>query len=131
MTHAAPVDRRFDAGDLSCLRAELAATATRLGASDASVERLLIVASELATNAIRHGGGAGRLRLWRDGSRLCCQVSDCGPGLGDARRGTRRPSPSAIGGRGLWLCRQLSDSLDIVRRDRQTIITSTIEAERD
>src|SRR2546429_7152616 len=43
----------------------MAAHAGRLGASQVIIERLLIVAGELATNAVRHGGGTGRVRLWR------------------------------------------------------------------
>src|SRR5688500_2581157 len=80
---AVAVDHQFDADGLYALRAALAAHADHLGAPREQVERLLIVGGELATNAIRHGGGSGRLRLWRDGDLLRCQISDCGQGMRD------------------------------------------------
>jgi anti-sigma regulatory factor (Ser/Thr protein kinase) len=75
----------------------------------------LIVASELATNAIRHGGGTGRLRLWHRDGILFCQVSDHGPGIGDpTTAGTAPPDPAQVdGGRGLWICRHLTADLRI------------------
>jgi anti-sigma regulatory factor (Ser/Thr protein kinase) len=105
------VDQPFDGAGLYSLRATIAAHASRLGAPVAMVDRLIIVASELATNAIRHGGGAGRLRLWRTGPVLFCRVSDEGPGIADAASGQAPPSPTAAGGRGMWICRQLADDL--------------------
>src|SRR5262245_63760105 len=81
------VDRSFSADDLYALRAEVAAHASALGASRSQLERILIVASELATNVVRHGGGSGRLTLWRDGPMLRCRVSDRGPGFVDATVG--------------------------------------------
>jgi anti-sigma regulatory factor (Ser/Thr protein kinase) len=127
---AVAIDRRFTADDLYRIRAEVSAHASHLGASEAQVERLLIVASELATNAVRHGGGGGRLQLWRASDRLFCRVSDDGPGIPDPQRGRERPASAAIGGRGLWLCRQLSDSLDMARLGGRTVVTAMIELNR-
>lgn len=107
------VDRSFSADDLYALRAEVAAHVSALGANRGELERVLIVASELATNAIRHGGGSGRLTLWWDGHLVQCRVSDRGPGLADPEAGCTPPDPSAPGGRGLWLCRKLADSFEI------------------
>jgi anti-sigma regulatory factor (Ser/Thr protein kinase)/ribosomal protein S18 acetylase RimI-like enzyme len=115
------VDRSFSADDLYALRAEVAAHASALGADRSQLERMLIVASELATNAVRHGGGSGRLILWRDGRLLRCRVSDRGPGLADAEVGRTAPDPTASGGRGLWLCRQLADSLEIEPNPHVTV----------
>src|SRR5262245_12334872 len=124
------VDRAFSADDLYALRAEVAAHASALGADRSQLERILIVASELATNAVRHGGGTGRLILWRDGHLLCCRVSDRGPGLTDIEVGRTAPDPSAPGGRGLWLCRQLADSFDVEPTPHLTI-TAGIDLSSD
>ena len=108
------VDQPFDAGGLYTLRATLAAHASQLGVPGQQIEALLIVASELATNAIRHGGGTGRLRMWRHRTTLHCQVSDRGPGIADPGVGTTPPDPAGNGGgRGMWICRQLCDELVI------------------
>jgi anti-sigma regulatory factor (Ser/Thr protein kinase)/GNAT superfamily N-acetyltransferase len=120
------VDRSFSADDLYVLRAEVAAHVSALGASRSQLERILIVASELATNAVRHGGGSGRLTLWREGHLLHCRVSDHGPGLADAEVGHTMPHPTAPAGRGLWLCRQLADYLEVEPTPHATV-TATID----
>lgn len=125
---AVAVDHQFDADGLYALRAALAAHADDLGAAPEQVERLLIVGGELATNAIRHGGGSGRLRLWRDGGLLRCQISDHGPGLADPTAGTRQPEPTALGGRGLWIVRHLCDDLVIETGPKGTTITAAVAA---
>ncbi|MGW0431328.1 ATP-binding protein [Micromonospora sp. NPDC003197] len=120
------LDQHFDADALYSLRAALTAHASDLGAGPVLVEQLLIMASELATNAIRHGGGAGRLRMWRDHGQLHLQISDHGPGLADPTVGTRPPDQSAIGGRGMWICRQLCDDLFIDTGAGGTTITAVV-----
>lgn len=109
------VDQPFDGDGLYGLRATLTAHAPLLGISAEQTEHLLIVAGELATNAIRHGGGSGRLRLWRQSGTLFCQVSDDGPGIADLLVGTSPPDQARAGGRGVWICRQLCAELLIER----------------
>jgi anti-sigma regulatory factor (Ser/Thr protein kinase) len=121
------VDQPFTARDLYSLRAAVVAHASSLGAPPVQVEGLLIVASELATNAIRHGGGGGRLRLWRNHTRLHLEVSDDGPGLADPMVGSKPPGPMAAGGRGMWICRQLADDLHITNGPGGTTITATLD----
>ncbi len=108
------VDHPFDADSLYELRATLAAHASHLGALSEQIENLLIVATELATNAILHGGGNGRIKLWHNDNLLYCQVSDSGPGIADPAVGSTPPnSPHTDGGRGIWICRNLSTELII------------------
>ena len=107
------LDLPFDSDGLYAVRSSVAAHAADLGASTQVVQRVLIVASELATNAVRHGGGRGQLRLWVAGGRLQCEVSDSGRGIADITAGTERPAPTAPGGRGLWISRQLVDEFAI------------------
>ncbi|MDQ7904435.1 ATP-binding protein [Phytohabitans sp. ZYX-F-186] len=123
---AVAVDHQFDADGLYALRAALAAHADHLGATPEQVERLLIVGGELATNAIRHGGGTGRLRLWRDGDLLRCRISDQGPGMPDPAAGSRPPEPTALGGRGLWIVRRLSEDVVVETGPDGTTVTAAI-----
>jgi anti-sigma regulatory factor (Ser/Thr protein kinase) len=131
---AAAVDERFDVGGLYGLRSTLAAHASRMGAPEGQIDVLLIVASELATNAIRHGGGDGRLRLWHDGDVLICQVIDEGGGIGDPTVGTVAPDPTGPdGGRGLWICRNLAAGLtiDTGPGGRGAVVTAVIAPPED
>jgi anti-sigma regulatory factor (Ser/Thr protein kinase) len=86
----------------------------------------VIVASELATNAIRHGGGSGRLRLWRTDDQLVCEVRDSGAGIADPGIGAKPVGPTAMGGRGIWICRTLSDSLTIEAGKPGATVTASI-----
>lgn len=126
---AITVDHRFDADGLYALRAEAAAHARVLGVSGPQVDRLLIVVSELASNAIRHGGGRGHIRIWRDGATVMCEVTDRGTGISDLTAGTAAPEPGEPSARGLWISRQLCDSLHIDTSSAGTTVRAAIGLE--
>ena len=108
------LDRRFDRDGLVPLREAVADVAEALGVPGDRVERVVLVAYELASNAVRHGGGHGRLLLETRDSTLGCTVIDGGGGFHDPdRAGLVQPSPTALGGRGLWLVRCIADSVEI------------------
>src|SRR5512142_1419620 len=73
------IEQPFEERDLPALRRTVAAHGDRAGLSRRRVSDLVLIVSELAGNAIRHGGGRGRLRLWRSRGALYCEVSDHGP----------------------------------------------------
>jgi anti-sigma regulatory factor (Ser/Thr protein kinase) len=112
---ALDVDQTFDADGLHALRSTVAAHASSLGLSGRQLEAVVIVVGELATNAIRHGGGRGRILLWHQEDAIYCQVSDEGPGIVDAAVGRAQPRLEQPGGRGLWICRRLAHDLVIER----------------
>jgi anti-sigma regulatory factor (Ser/Thr protein kinase) len=119
------LDQAFDAGSLFRLRAAVAAHAAALGAGEA-VYDVVLIAHELSSNAVRHGGGTGRLHLWSDADRIMCRVTDSGPGLADgAGRGDDLPSPQVPGGRGLWIVRRLA-AVRVVTGASGTTITAAI-----
>ena len=119
------LDQQFDSMTLSALRTAILAHATDLVGVD-SAEEMVLVAHELATNAVRHGGGEGRLRLWATDGRLWCEVTDHGPGLRHPSfAGTALPAANTPGGRGLWIARQMSD-LTIDTSTAGTTITAAI-----
>ena len=79
--------------------------AWRLAAPDATVvERAVLVANELVTNAVLHAHTDLWLQLELRADRLFVTVRDRGPRLGRSVP----PGPEAEGGRGLWLVDQLS-----------------------
>jgi len=117
---------RFNGDNLAELRSLVAVSAHQAGLDNRRIEDLLVVATELATNAVRHAGGSGMLRLWSSHGTLHCRVTDKGPGIKDPDRAGARLVPSTSDeGRGLWLARRLSDGLSVVARERGTSATAT------
>ena len=104
----------FDGSTFSTVRHEVREMASRSRLSDDDLDDFVIAVNEIMTNVVRHGGGSGRLRLWRDGV-LLCQVADHGHGFDPAPHleRERRPRPTPTGGMGLWLAQQTSDKLTI------------------
>lgn len=122
----AVLDLGFDSTGLSGMRATVAQWAGLLLGGGSAVDDLLLVVNELCGNAIRHGGGQGRVRLWTDGYRLMCRVTDSGPGIPDAEaQGLVRPALHTAGGRGLWIARRLAD-LRIDTGPSGTTVTATL-----
>jgi anti-sigma regulatory factor (Ser/Thr protein kinase) len=114
------VDQAFDADSLYALRAAVAAHAAAAGLGRHRVYDVTAVAHELAANAVVHGAGHGRLRLWAAGGFLYCQVSDGGrDATGNQSAPPARPGDGAAPwpvqhGHGLWLVRQVADHVDII-----------------
>jgi anti-sigma regulatory factor (Ser/Thr protein kinase) len=112
---------------LAQLRDRVAEHARRCGLPTARISDFVLVANELTSNVIRHGGGMGRLRLWHDAAAVYCEVTDFGPGLSDPDQAGHSPSrPEAMSGRGLWIIRQLSDEVRIDSGPQGTRVTVAV-----
>jgi anti-sigma regulatory factor (Ser/Thr protein kinase) len=126
------VDQEFDGGSLPAVRAAVAAAARAAGLSRARVYDVVAAVHELAANAVRHGGGRGRLRVWTEEDLLHCQVSDDGIPVYSARPDDRAPWQSEPG-HGLWLAREVADhaSIDHSPAGTAAIVSFAIRAHHD
>jgi anti-anti-sigma factor len=117
------LDQEFDDDALYSLRSAVAAHATQAGLLEGRVGDLVTAAHELAANAVVHGPGRGRLRLWKYSDAVHCQVSDTGNGIVDGQ------DPALWGtrpGSGLWLVRRLVDHMSLQTGPYGTIATISI-----
>ena len=108
--HAAEVEVRLDA--LAGLRRFISAHAAAARLSAERTLDLLVAVNEIATNSVRHGGGRGLLRLWREPDALVCEVRDQGR-IDKPLAGRERPQRAQVGGYGLWLANQLCDLVQV------------------
>lgn len=104
----------FTAGDVAALRNRVRQHADQAGLSGEQIDGFLIGVNEAMTNAVRHGGGTGNVRLWRNGD-LVCEVHDdgCGFAADEYVQRVVRPQATPVGGVGLWLAREMTESLRI------------------
>ena len=109
---ASALELAFEAGPLQALRWLVARAAEDAGLDETRAADLVLAVHELATNTLRHGGGRGQLRIWREPEALICEVSDAGR-LDQPLAGRERPLAAQPGGRGLWLVNQLCDLAQI------------------
>jgi anti-sigma regulatory factor (Ser/Thr protein kinase) len=104
----------FDRGYLTTTRHAVARQLSAAGLHGRAYEDFLLAITEVVTNAVLHGGGEGHLRLWHVHGRLHCEVADRGPGTAPERlAGIALPSAHAVGGRGMFLVRQLCADVSI------------------
>ena len=137
------LDLAFDPGTLDALRAGVKAHACAAGLPETRAEDVVLAVHELAANAVSHGAGAGRLRIWKLAGALHCQVEDGEPlasahppelpdhpgssKAGDAADASGQTSeqqrlPSRPG-HGLWLVRRIADRMRILSGARGTRAT--------
>jgi len=111
------LDQHFTSENLFALRSAVAAHGSELGLTGAALADLVLVAHELAANAVRHGGAStsvpGRLRLWRADGAVVCEVTDQGPGVADPSVGTEPVAVQAGSGRGIWIARKVARTVTI------------------
>jgi anti-sigma regulatory factor (Ser/Thr protein kinase) len=112
----APVFSVEDAPTLVGLRHQLGAViAARVRDRDQR-EDLHLAASEIASNAFRHGARPVSAKVWSDGDRLICAITDSGTGWSDPLSGFMPAHGPDLGrgGMGLWLARKLWDHVDVL-----------------
>lgn len=108
------LSRSFTRAQVTAVRHAVTRLAAGCGLAGRRLEDFALAVNELVTNAVRHAGGQGRVRLWRTDDKLCCEVTDDGPGIPPERVEPDAPPPtSAIDGRGLWLVSRLCDQVAI------------------
>jgi serine/threonine-protein kinase RsbW len=105
----------FDHSTITALRHAVASCAARAGLTSGRLDDFVVAVNELLTNAVRHGGGHGRLTLRHTGDQVICEVNDSGPGLTAPFGGDppARPAADQPGGWGLWLAEELTDHFEI------------------
>lgn len=102
----------FTGNTMGWLRELLSEWASELELGYERTEHLVLAMTELASNSVHHGGGAGTLRMWREEERLLVEVHDRGH-IEEPLVGRTRPSPEQPTGRGLWLVNHLCDLVQI------------------
>lgn len=102
----------FGVVGLSAARALVSELARSAGLATARVEDLVIAVNEVATNAVKHAGGRGSLRVWSTRDEVICQLEDPGH-IADPLAGRHRPVPGVDGGLGLWMVNQLCDLVEV------------------
>jgi anti-sigma regulatory factor (Ser/Thr protein kinase) len=125
-THQTLCSQRFDAAAVATLRQLMAGCAATAGLAPARRHDFVLAVDELVTNAVRHGGGAGHLEVWLAGGRIWFQISDHGPGLAQPLP-DQPPAPTVLGGRGLWITRQITDELTVVTGQGGTTVTGALD----
>ena len=90
----------------------------RAGLPDLVVDDVVLAVSELVSNALTHGGPPARLSVYTERAPghvpvLVCHVSDDGGIPVDALAGYAPPRELGTSGRGLWMARQLCDSVEV------------------
>ena len=96
-----------DPRDLAVVRSFARTAALACGLSSQRTDLLVLAVSELATNALEHTTGGGRVRVWCDGPQVVCEVIDGG----GARSFGNMPSVESYRGRGLAIVGRVVDEV--------------------
>ncbi len=111
----------FDIASLRQVRAIVHVKAVEAGLPAMRVEDLELAVQEIATNSVRHAGGAGTFRSWLEPSSIVCEIADPGR-IVDPLVGRLPPPVDADGGRGLWVAHHLCDLVQVRSSARGTTV---------
>jgi anti-sigma regulatory factor (Ser/Thr protein kinase) len=102
----------FGEQDLPALREQVSRRAVQEGISPSRAQDLVTAVHEIAANTVVHAGGAGVLRIWRDGLSLVCEIRDHGR-ITDPLAGRHPDSPHDDSGHGLRIAHELCDLVQL------------------
>ena len=102
----------FGRTDLAGVRRLAAGYARDAGLGDQRCADLVLAVSEVATNSVLHGGGAGSMAIWLEPGAVLCEVRDAGR-ISDPLVGRARPGPGQRGGHGMWLVNAICDLVQL------------------
>ncbi|HEY5192508.1 MAG TPA: sensor histidine kinase [Solirubrobacteraceae bacterium] len=111
----------FTIDQLGTVRWFVAQIAAEVSLEPSRTEDLVLAVNELATNSLRHGGGSGTLRMWRQDGTLLCEVHDGGH-ITEPLVGRDPPRPAQPSGRGLWIVNHLCDLAQIRSTHTGTVV---------
>ncbi|MFC5824285.1 anti-sigma factor RsbA family regulatory protein [Nonomuraea insulae] len=111
----------FDHTNLSAVRILAAREGEAMGFCGDRLDDIRLAVAELGANSLDHGGGSGTLRVWAEGGRLVCEVSDAGH-ITDPLVGRRPVDPREAGSRGLLIVNLLADLVRVHTRAGATTI---------
>jgi anti-sigma regulatory factor (Ser/Thr protein kinase) len=111
----------FEIGSLASVRRFVSIEARKAGCDSSRISQLVLAVNEVTTNSLRHGGGIGVLRMWRDAASLVCEVRDRGR-LDQPLVGREYPALNQEGGRGLWMVNQVCDLVQVRTPSFGTIV---------
>lgn len=105
------------------LRDELRQLFARRGIPERTSHDLILATQEACNNACRHSrDGCDIVVTWLDDT-IVVEVADRGRGFDlDAVKATWPPGLLQDSGRGLYLIAELTDQMEVVRRDRGTLV---------
>jgi anti-sigma regulatory factor (Ser/Thr protein kinase) len=98
--------------DLGALREFVARHAGRSGLAGDRAADLVLSASEVAANTLRHTSRPGTVRTWHTAGEFLCQITDTGQ-ITDPLAGLRPPSEERLGGQGLWVVNKICDLVEL------------------
>jgi anti-sigma regulatory factor (Ser/Thr protein kinase) len=111
----------FNVSQLALVRSIAESRASQFGLTESRLDDLVLAVHEIAANSVRHGGGEGRFRLWRDGRSLVAEISDRGV-INDPLAGREHPGADSERGRGLWIANQVCDLVQIRTHEPGTVV---------
>jgi anti-sigma regulatory factor (Ser/Thr protein kinase) len=97
--------------NLRQMRSLVADHAYRAGLPDERASNLVLAASEIAANTLRHTGAAGTVHIWHTEAEVLCQIQDQG-WITDPLAGRTRHAPDARG-HGLYVVNQMCDLAEL------------------
>ncbi len=109
-----PPDMRmtFDGWQLREVRAMIERSMLGANYDRERAEDVSLAVNEVATNAVEHGAGESHICVWSGAREYVFEVHDRGV-LAELLPGLRPPHPAERRRRGLWIARQLCDSLHV------------------
>lgn len=102
--------------DIGVFRERLAGALRSEGVTRTRAMEMLVAGTEIAANALAHGGGVEEVRVGRAEGRFVCEIVDRGPGFDDPLAGYG--APQAGDHSGLWVARQLAWRLEFFHASR-------------
>lgn len=111
----------FSGATLCALREAVAEFAARAALDRATKIDLFVAIGEAVANAVRHGGGEGMLRIWRDREIVADVIAYEGR-FENVMHGYFPPAQYAESGRGLWVIRQICEWVEIRPRTSGSIV---------
>jgi anti-sigma regulatory factor (Ser/Thr protein kinase) len=97
--------------DLRPLRRLVASHAHRIGLAAERAANLVLAASEIAANTLRHTNAGGTVHIWHTEQEVLCQVQDQGWITDPLAGRIRRPADER--GHGLWVVNRVCDLVEL------------------